>query len=487
MVTLSCSSSRPLPPLPHSWEHTVGSGHAALALRADWRAQLERCHRELGFRHVRFHGLLSDPMDVLTLEEGRWLYSFFNTDRIMDFLLSIGMRPLVELSFMPPALASGTKTAFSYHANVTPPKDYGVWATLIRTLMNHWIDRYGKAEVGQWLFEIWNEPNLDVFGSGKQDDYFNLYRSTVEAIKSVDASLNVGGPATAKSEWIEAFVAFCEHHDLPADFISTHQYPTDAFGAPGDDTETQLAKSTRGVMRTHAECAHRQAGGRPLYYTEWSTSSNPRDHLHDEPFAASFATNIILDVARLVDGYSYWTFSDIFDENYMPSMPFQGGFGLLTLEGVAKPAYRAFELLHRLGTEALVVDGSHDTVRAWAVRRGRAVTVLLTNHALPHHQVSTELVHITLAEMPPPRVAYIERIDDDHANAKRAWQEMGAPEYPSERDITELHGASRLVKEPLAVRYHDRTVELDVAIMPHAVAAITVEYDPEPDGSTRDD
>ena len=481
MVTFSCSQSRHKTPLPHSWEHTVGSGHAALALRADWQTQLEKSHRDLGMQHVRFHGLLSAPMDTLTCQRGAWLYSFFDSDRIMDFLLSIGMRPFVELSFMPEDLASGSKTAFDYGANVTPPKDYAVWSTLIGKLVRHWIDRYGASEVRQWLFEVWNEPNLEVFGSGKQDDYFTLYRSTVEAIKSVDAALEVGGPATAKSEWIEAFVAFCEQHDLPADFISTHQYPTDAFGSAGDDTETQLAKSTRGFMKTQAEGARRQAGARPLYYTEWSTSSNPRDHLHDEPFAASFVTNIVMDVARLVNGYSYWTFSDIFTENYMPSLPFQGGFGLLTLEGVPKPAYRAFELLHRLGTDELIVDGVHETVRVWAIRRERSITMLVTNHALPRHPVHTELVHLVLSGMSAPKVAYVERIDDDHANAKRTWEEMGAPEYPSRLHIEQLHAASRLVKEPLAVTYRDRTIQLDVDLQPHAVAAITIECEPSPD------
>src|ERR1700686_482660 len=103
----------PVTPLHHAWEHTVGSCHAPLALRADWQDQLRRCQQELGFRHVRFHGLLSDDVGTLVRHGGRLIYSFFNADRLVDFLLSIGMRPFVELSFMPTALASGT-TVFSY-------------------------------------------------------------------------------------------------------------------------------------------------------------------------------------------------------------------------------------------------------------------------------------------------------------------------------------------------------------------------------------
>lgn len=476
MPGFSCDLAAPTTTLPHVWEHTVGSGHAALALRADWQAQLARCRRELGVRHVRFHGLLSDPMDTLICQDEKWLYSFFNTDRIIDYLLSIGVRPFVELSFMPDALASGSKTAFHYRANVTPPKDYDEWSTLIGKLARHWVKRYGASEVATWFFGVWNEPNLTVFGSGKQEDYFKLYQSTVTAIKDVDASLRVGGPVTADSEWIDAFVAFCDRNHVAADFISTHQYPTDSFGKPGDDTEMQLSLSTPGFMKSRAEKVRDQAGGRPVYYTEWSTSSNPRDHLHDEPFAAAFAVNILMSVCRLVEAYSYWTFSDIFDENYMPSRPFQGGFGLLSIEGVPKPVYRAFELLHRLGTEELPVTGTHETVHAWAVRRDNSVTVLLTNHALPRHPVSTELVHVSLAGASTPRAAYVERVDDDHANAKRAWRDMGEPEYPSRLHIHQLEVASLMTKDPIALGYNDRTVTYSIDVPPHGVASVTVEF-----------
>jgi xylan 1,4-beta-xylosidase len=245
---------------PHFWEHTVGSGHAPLALRADWQAQMLRCHNELGFEHVRFHALLSDEMGTLVCEENKLLYSFFNADQIIDFLLSIGMRPFVELSFMPEALASGSTTVFSYHANVTPPKDYDQWATLIQKLLAHWVERYGAAEVRHWFFEVWNEPNLPAFWTGGQDDYFRLYSCTAAAIKSVDDALKVGGPATADNKWTPDFLDYCRKNAAPVDFISTHHYPTDAFGTPGADTITQLQHAPRGVMRAQARTVREEAG-----------------------------------------------------------------------------------------------------------------------------------------------------------------------------------------------------------------------------------
>src|SRR5512146_1959021 len=122
MVTFQVDASSRGTPFPHYWELGVGSCHAVMGLRSDWREQLERTHRELGFQYVRFHGLLDDAMSVCVREGGdpggksKLRYSFFNIDSIFDFLLSIGMKPFIELSFMPTALASGVTTCFYYKA-----------------------------------------------------------------------------------------------------------------------------------------------------------------------------------------------------------------------------------------------------------------------------------------------------------------------------------------------------------------------------------
>ncbi|MEO8586876.1 MAG: beta-xylosidase, partial [Acidobacteriota bacterium] len=206
----SCDLTAASRPLHHFWEHTVGSGHALLGLRADWQEQMTRCHRELGFRHVRFHGLLSDDVGTLVCERNRPVYSFFNADRIWDFLLSIGMRPFVTLSFMPEMLGSGPTTVFHYRANVTPPKSLRKWETLVKRLVRHAIQRYGRGEVEQWPFEVWNEPNVKAFWTGSRLDYLRLYHATARAIKAVEPRIAVGGPATAMNAWIDEFLASCE-------------------------------------------------------------------------------------------------------------------------------------------------------------------------------------------------------------------------------------------------------------------------------------
>ncbi len=471
-----CRLSAPAVPLPHVWEHTVGSCHAPLALRADWQDHLRRCRRELGFQRVRFHGLLCDDVGTHVRHGDRLIDSFFNVDLVIDFLLSIDVRPFVEWSFMPAALASGSQTVFSYKANVTPPADLAAWAGLVHRLATHWVDRYGSAEVRRWYFEVWNEPNLPAFWAGTQEDYFALYRHTALALEEVDADLRVGGPATAANAWLPDFLDFCEREKLPADFVSTHHYPNDPLWSVAQDTESELAGGRRDAMREWAREARGQARGKPLLYTEWNASSNPRYGRQDESYAAAFAARTALQASEFVDGYAFWTFTDIFEENYFPSLPFHGGFGLLTLHGVPKPVYRAFELLHRLGEERLPVEGRHDTVDVWAVRRPGSLTVLLTNHALPRQPIAAERVRVELADAPPPRSATVERIDGRHANAKAAWLAMGQPEYLDAARVEQLQEASRLTAEAQTWTREDRTTRFEVEMPAHAVAALTVEF-----------
>ena len=417
-------------------------------------------------------------MGTLVKENDELVYSFFNVDQIFDFLLSINMRPFVELSFMPTAIASKGDSVFHYRGNITPPTHDRDWNALIDTLVRHWVERYGIAEVRQWFFEVWNEPNLPAFWTGTQADYFHLYQLTARAIKAIDGALVVGGPATASNEWIPEFSKFCHKNRVPLDFISTHHYPTDAFGKPGDDTVEQLAKSHRSVLREEAQRVHDQAGTTPVYYTEWCTSSNPFDDLHDQPYAAAFIIKSALDVCQLVRAYSYWTFSDIFEENYFSSKAFHGGFGLITIDGIAKPAYRAFQFLHRLGDQIYAVDGSHPTVDVWVTSKEDVVSILVTNGALPKHPITDELVTIALDGVALVSSAIIERIDDDNANARAVWIEMGQPERPTPRQRQALEAASLCRPELQAVTVQHGTATLTLMMPPQGTALVTLRFSP---------
>jgi xylan 1,4-beta-xylosidase len=481
----TCDFSSKPEAMPHFWEHCVGSGNATLALRADWQAQLKQCHEELGFRHVRFHGLLDDNMNTVIDQSDELIYSFHNADQIYDFLRSIDMRPIVELSFMPTALASGDQTTFHYKANVTPPADYGQWATLVSKAASHWIDRYGASEVASWPMEVWNEPNMKSFWTGSQQDYFHLFEVTHKALKHVHPGITVGGPVTAQNAWIDEFIDFCNKAGVPPDFISTHTYPTDARGSPGDDTRQTLSESKLGILRERAQKVREQVGQTPLYYTEWCTSSNPRDELHDEPYAAAYVMQAMLNMGSLVDAYSYWTFSDIFEENYFPSKPFQGGFGMLNIQGIPKPVYRTFELLHRLGEQKLPVKGTHDTVQVWVVQGDYRATVIIVNLALPLHPVKAETVNLEFFKLPEVACVQMCRIDARHANAKAQWKMQGEPRYPDAGEVAAMIAASQMTPEQVQLKTSDKAAELEITVQPQSVTAIELHFaHPAQDAST---
>jgi len=493
-VRFSIDAAQKGTPFPHYWELCVGSCHAYTALRADWQAQMKRTHNELGFQYVRFHGLLCDGMSVcveqkkpFTNESLGIVYNFINIDRIFDFLLSIGMKPFVELGFMPSVLANGTATCFHYRGNVCPPKDYAEWGRLIRALAEHLVGRYGLDELRQWYFEVWNEPNLPYFWAGTQAEYFALYAASARAIKAVDAGLRVGGPATSINAWIPDMLAYCEQNGLPLDFLSTHHYPTDdplwRFGLDVSDLLAdggleKMAAHTRGVLREMTEKARGEAGAMTLIYTEWNISAICGEAIHDESYAAAMLAKVLADNDGLVQGYSYWTLSDIFEENAQLPGVFHGGYGLLTADGIPKPGYRMLQLLHELGEERLPVisSGEGSTLELLAVRNGSGLRLIAYNYQVPGAPVKAETCGIAVHGLPGEARVRAARIDEAHANPKAAWVKMGMPPYPNHEQIEALEAASAPRWEPLACSRSAGTLTLTLTVPPQGVCALDMHW-----------
>jgi xylan 1,4-beta-xylosidase len=359
-------------PLDTSFKECIGAGRANEGLRADWQEQLRDAQRACGFRYLRMHGLLDDDMGVYKEDaHGNPIYNWQYIDRLYDFLLSIDIKPFVELSFMPDALASGKQTIFWYRGNVTPPKSYEKWADLIRHLVAHFQDRYGQDEVKTWYFEVWNEPDLhDGFWTGSKEDYFKLYTVTAEAIKSVSPDYRVGGPATAMGQWDPSFISYCDTNHVPLDFVSSHAYGVDVgyLDATGN-RGTVISADPNSIigrmvgereMIDHSPLPHLQ-----LHFTEWSSAYTPTDFMHDSYQQAAFILSKVKGAYRSVDSMSYWTFTDIFEENGPRMRPFHGGFGLINYQDLKKPAFYAFKFLNGLGPQEL----ADSDAASWVCKR----------------------------------------------------------------------------------------------------------------------
>lgn len=469
---------------PHYWEYCVGSCHAATVLREDVREQIRKAHKDCGFTHLRFHGLFDDDMSVVfspMMGFGEPVISFYNIDNIFDFLLETGMKPFVELGFMPTSLASGTQICFHYKGNVTPPADYGKWNAFIRKFAEHLIERYGKEEVESWPFEVWNEPNLNFFFDGTQEDYFKLYENTARSLKEVDENIRVGGPATSVNAWIPEFIGFCKKNQVPLDFITTHHYPSDdplstmGMNGPGKkgsmvaDPEMEQKmqdmspeemqklieqftrhenKNPRDILAQMTKKAKEEAGDYPLYYTEWNGSIE-----YDTCYQAAFVAQTLSYNHGLVEGYSFWTVSDIFEEMGMKPGPFKNEFGIQTNHGIAKPVYRLFQALHEAGDIRLQTEGSHERAEVLALKKDGEVMVFVYNHDLERRNVQREEIELTLEG----RVKSVTKavIDEYHCNPLKAWEDMGRPEYLKKEHLRVLEEASKLIYEEVPVQEAD--------------------------------
>lgn len=479
------------------WQFCIGSCHAATALRESYRKQLTMLKRDIDFKYIRFHGLFDDDMCVIRKSlTGEYVYSFTLIDDIFDFLLSIGIKPFVEIGFMPECLASGNEHIFHYNANITPPKDDDMWTLLVEKFVTHLVERYGLAEVRQWFFEIWNEPNLGKetgfrggrFWSGDMDDYYHLYTITVNAIKKVDNRLRVGGPATSNNALIPQMLHYCKTSGTPIDFVTTHHYPTDVvLGYGVEDSQNFItafnnetrkdklydiikeyitfqsdtwSKVDRGVLTDMAKRAKQESQGLPLYYTEWSSLAGLDS---DGAFGASFILKTIQDNMGIVDGYSYWAFTDIFEEKGVPNCAFHGGFGLITIDGIKKAPYNAFLLLSKLGAERYVDIYSKGTVDVYCFKNSDNGTlqILAVNHQSLLHSVSVQQLDITVANADILDKADMIVLDNEHGNAVAEWQNMGCPQQLTQAQILHLMSASELTTQSIDIKDNQLTVKIE--------------------------
>ena len=290
----------------------IGSEHLSLMLSEDrvggrtigteLREALRRTHDELGVETVRAHAILCDDLGVYREVDGEPVHDFTGVDRVYDTLLDLGLRPVVELSYMPHDLAADpSKTVFAYEGIISPPRDWDRWADLVTALTAHLVDRYGIDEVrDRWSFEVWNEANLDVFWSGSEEEYLRLYDVTVAAVRKVDERLVVGGPSSAAAQWVESLLVHSAESGAPVDFVSTHTY-----GSPPLDL--------RPILRRHGR------EDTKIWWTEWGPGSQHFHDVGDSVFAATFLLEGMVSAMGRIDALSHWVASDHFEELGRPT------------------------------------------------------------------------------------------------------------------------------------------------------------------------
>ena len=448
--TIVVDPSSPAHPFPHYWEEMFGSGRAILSLRESYRRDLREVKSATDFKYVRFHAILSDEVGIYGEDaQGNPVYNFSYVDQIYDGLLQNGVRPFVELSFMPHKLAAKEIVhPFWYGPIVAPAKSDRKWADLISHLAQHLIERYGIDEVSQWYFEVWNEPNIDFWaGDPKEQTYYQLYDVAARALKAVSPKLRVGGPATAQAAWVDRFIRHCFENRIPVDFVSTHVYANDTakdvFGTNDDITRNQMV--CRAVRKVHDQVHASPMPSLPLIWSEYNASYKNETAVTDAVFMGPWLADTIRQCDGLVDIMSYWAFSDVFEEQGVVKQPFYGGYGLIAEDGLPKPSFNAFKVLHHLG--AVRIENASESALV-TKRADGTLVIAVWNLFLPEVTGTAKNVTIELkGNLDGPLAhhrAFVYRLDATHGSLLDDYKAMGSPVYPTSKQIDELRRAAEL-------------------------------------------
>ncbi len=457
-------------------DYCVGTGRMGLALQKEYMEQLKFVQEGIGFSYIRGHGLFSDDMAIYHEyeEDGeiRVEYNFTYLDLVMDSYREVGLKPFLELGFMPDKLASGEQTIFYWKGNVTPPKDYGKWCDLVVATLGHLMDRYGADEVVTWPIEVWNEPNLPGFWKdADMQEYFRLFETTFKAIKGLDDRFTVGGPAICgvKDElWIDEFMKFISERNLDVDFITRHHYTTKEHTHVGHYTYAELEDPEFRFNNLHTTRtivdSYEKYKGLPIHITEYNTSYSPDCVIHDTNLNAAYLAHHLSRLGDDNESYSYWTFGDIFEEKGVPFAPFHGGFGMLANRSIPKPTYYTFEFYKRLkGTcifrddDCIVVKMSDGSLRgvAWNVCEKKE-----------DEKVKELCLEFNVADGKYSLVCKV--VDEDTCNPLKVWHDLGEPRSLTADEISLLKQAAKpQVKSDVLDAASGLSVEL--SLKPNAI------------------
>jgi Beta-xylosidase len=461
-------ASAPAHPFPHFWEQMFGSGRAILALRDSYRQDLREVKQITGFKYARFHAIFHDEVGVYDEDDsGHPQYNFSYVDQIYDGLLANGVRPFVELSFMPKKLAAKEAIhPFWYKQNISPPKDWDKWDDLITQFSKHLVERYGIDEVSQWYFEVWNEPNLDFWaGDPRQETYWQLYDHTARALKQVNVRLRVGGPSTAQAAWADAFIQHCVENKVPVDFVSSHVYGNDS-AKDVFKTDEQIPRDRmvcRAVKKVHDQIRASTMPDLPLIWTEYNASYFNEPSVTDSIYMGPWMADTIRQCDGLTAMMSYWSFSDVFEEQGVVKQPFYGGFGLIAADDIPKPAFNAFKILHELGDERIATDDPSLLVtRVKGSSAKNAQLVIAAWNLVPPDQTgSAKTLHLRFEHLAAGRKVSISRVDRNHGDVHPAYEQMGQPRYPTQRQIKSLQQAAELpAPETQSLTGNDLTLDI---------------------------
>ena len=361
-------TEKPVKSLKHTFKKFCSVGRASDILKQNVRNMLIELQNEVKFEYIKFHGLFDDDLSVFAkTADGRIVINFDAIDNIIDFLLTIRLKPLMQLSFMPKALAKyPEKTTFFRPIVMSEPNNNDDWVYLVKKLISHLLSRYGQETVQTWLFCVWNEPETppSLFGFNDPSLFKDFYRITYHAVKDVCPVLKFGSSSLMSETILNTTYfedTFLSDDSCYPDFVNFHFYPLSSSALYSDSNlENPVVKLESNpyimsltIEKLRAKLNSLGAGHLPLYLTEWNSTTSHRDLLNDTAFKGAYVARNIIDNYDNLDSFGYWTLTDDILELPLVDNLFHGGIGLFTKSGIKKPPYYAFKFLAQLGDNLL--------------------------------------------------------------------------------------------------------------------------------------
>ena len=454
------NSAAALGTLCHSWRTFIGVGRAKELLYGEVQDMLRQLQKDVGFRYLRFHGIFADDMLVCRMgKDGTLQFSFTLIDKALDFLLSIGLKPLIQFSFMPADMAAYPgRTVFASPFTISPPRRMEDWTRLVASFLAHIQSRYGSEEIRSWLYSVWNEPDTSVqmFGFDDVNQFYDLYEHTWRTVKAFDPRLPFGSPSLFPTtpheiDWLKQFLAVARDRECAPQFMDIHYYSdnfedsshnSSAFTSPSVFSENpghfSLCLDKLDKLREEVGIAHM-----PLYITEWNLTVSHRNLINDTCFKAAYLAKNFLENYDRVDAVGYWSLTDFLEEYQLPHLLFHGGMGLFTSNGIKKPPYYAMQMLRQLG-DTLVAAGegyfitrqeerfiillyNYEHFESLFLEEGFGLSLTSRDGVFPHlRQLEVDL---TLTGLDSGLYRVRETIlNQEHGSCFDRWVSMGAPE-----------------------------------------------------------
>ena len=481
--------------------------------------------------HIRAHQLLTSgdgkpelkwsSTNVYTEDvNGKPVYDFKILDGIFDAYKAAGVRPMVELGFMPEALAADLPNRHEpyqvhYPASTVsgksnnPPKDYAKWGELARVVTAHLVERYGKANVAQWYFEVWNEPDID-YWHGTPEDYYKLYDFAVAGVRAALPEAKVGGPASTGPRGDHAYNflrGFLDHisasNKVPLDFISFHAKgsPTIRDGKVTMGIRSELNDVNRGfeLIAKYPRFAHLPiilSEADPEGCAACSSKVNPANNYRNGTLYPAYTATAFKSLFDLEDRHKVnlismlsWSF-EFEDKSYFE------GFRSLATNGIDKPVLNVFRMFglmsgDRVSTtssgavplDTLLATGVRDTpdVDAFATKSSHEAAVMLWNYHDADAPAEAANVSVTIAGIPAGvhRVLLQHyRIDQTHSNAYTVWLAMGSPQQPTAEQYATLRSAGQLqtLTSPVWLDVKDGSVQLSTELPRQAISLLKLSW-----------